>query len=279
MNLELTKMNQIQTIFFLITFPLAVACIKKDDSEYKSCELHHNAPMVLIADSVLYEREDLLLKVVNAHDLGINAEYGWQFADMSNYSVQGGYGYMCSIEESTFLIPKVSFRDEGNYIFTAARNDCGVFTAQKYIKVKALPCPCFDDYSPNSIHVRDSATGLEETSTGIVYTNSLYLVQFVSSEYDLDIDFDYTPQKNSTFYLRNIYPDSLDNTFYDNIYEQARINFIENIYDAQSYRMIAMSEDIYVKRDGNQLTFTLCDVRFKYGNKVKYVSGKFIKNL
>lgn len=257
---------------------LSTACSKEGDG----CKLHKKRPMKLVCPPSVYERSTLHLKVLNVHDLGVNASYGWLFPDMTPYSQTGGYGLDVSIHDADWEVQNITVQDEGNYTFSAADYGCGAFSATQYVKVLPLPIPCADNSIPNTIHIRDSLTDIGNTVPCIVQVHEsdgeLYLT-FKSDPvglYNLVVDFDYLPQRNSTFYLRNFYANSSESEMPFDKFTQASIVFIPPDATYNKYKLIPLTQDIYVTREGNQITLTLCDVLFKSTHDVKYVSAKLV---
>lgn len=266
------------TFKILILFSvLSTACSKEGDS----CEMHKKRPMKLVCPPSVYERSTLILNVLNAHDLGANASYGWLFPDMSPYSQTGGYGLDVNVNAANWTIEAVTVQDEGNYTFTAAKDGCGVFSASQYVKVLPLPVLCAENSMPNTMHVKDSLTGVENPLSchvSVQESDDKLRLTVNSSGFlhRLNIDFDYLPQRSSTFYLRNRYETSSESMIDFDKFTQALITFIPSGAAYYEYKLIPLTEDIHVIREGNQITLVLCDVLFKSTNKIKYVSAKIV---
>jgi hypothetical protein len=238
--------------------------------------------MVLIAPTVVYERASVDLSVKNVPYFNANTQYWWKFPDMSIYGQQSGYGVDVHQSDADFTLTELTMHDKGLYIFTVKDDDCGVFQAKKHIEVLPLPTPCFDDIEPNKLLVRDSATGIESLIDCFVDVfnadNSGIKLSFKGPmfTYDLEVEFPEMPEETSTFYLKNYYENGTDQNIPDNDLTQAYIAFQPSTSTVFDYRLIPLTEDIHFKREGNQITLTLCSVRFKFGSKIKYITAKMV---
>lgn len=270
--------SSVSLLTVLIFF--SVSCSKGN----KSCQLYKKKLMVIDAPSTIYERSELTLNVQNVHDLGINSHYGWLFPDMSPYSTLGGFGLDVSLENSKWSISNVKVQDQGTYTFTASNDECGTFKASKYVEILPLPIPCFNDIEENKLYVLDSASGSQDVVNCTVDLHDGYTQLYLTIEgpmftYDMTVEFDYLPERASTFYLRNFYENGIEAQVPEDELTQASVAFMPSTATATEYKLIPFTEDIYVKRSGNQITLTLCNVRFKSLSGIKYVSTKVVFDL
>jgi hypothetical protein len=241
--------------------------------------------MEINSESFVYERGTIVLNVQNVYEIALNPDHQWIYPnhDPSVSPIYGVNNVYLSNDNTKLTISNATVYNEGNYSFSNS-GDCGVFSVEKHIQVIPLPTPCFDDIAPNQLYVRDSASGAESTVTCSVQLmdaeDDLYFhFNGPMFTYKLTLDFDYLPEKSSTFYLRNYYENASDIDLPDDELRQAFIAFIPSNASPTDYRLLALTEDVHIKRDGNQITVTLCNVRFKSDNDVNYVTAKMIINI
>lgn len=237
--------------------------------------------MIIVAPGSIYERSKLTLLVRNVHSIGTNVDYGWMFPDMSPYSTLGGYGLDVGMKDSIWSINSVKVQDQGTYTFTTSDSECGTFKANKYVEILPLPIPCSNEVEDNKLYVVDSATGIQDVVSFTVDLHDVVYELYLSIEapmftYDLTVEFDYIPERSSTFYLRNFYENGIESQIPEDEFTQASIVFTPSSATATQYKLSPLTEDIYVRRNGNQMTLSLCNVRFKSATSVKYVSTKIV---
>ena len=137
-------------------FLIILSCKKEEESCGENMTL--NAPISV------YEGETINLKPVNA-PVGTNTYYNWELVDMSKYPT----GFTPSEPGPTAII-NASIFDEGEYIFLANPNADGcsnVAKASKYVKVLALPSPCYDNVATNVLEITES-----NSTSGSIYIHA-----------------------------------------------------------------------------------------------------------
>lgn len=231
---------------------------------------------------IVVEGEDIHLKVVNLPiEESLNTYYYWKFANTDGY-----YTFMDDMVEvydaSPVTIHKADIRDNGLYAFSIhSSNDyCPVLTAVKYVKVIPKTCPCYNSipfdtliidksFSPE-IEYRSYVPILDEALTGKDFGIELGMPMF---SYFMKFHFDIPiPDYSSTYTIRNHFQNGTDGLVPDDKILQVDVEFSPD-NEGNVYRVAENQDNLYLKREGNYLIITFCDVLFTH----KTITGRTLK--
>jgi hypothetical protein len=272
---------QPKILLFFCGLQFLTSCIKQPDC---------GKPIFIIAPIEVMEGEDLTLGVKNVLD-GTNTYFYWEFPDMSAYSsTVDGMAEVSDFDPIT--IYKVDFRDEGNYRFKVSpgQDECDTKITSKFIKVIPKVSPCFADFSENTMLLTESFSANPFNLTLTPYVSGDTLNQDLQINlgmtggnnfgYALNFYFDIPkPTHSSTYTMRNYYQNFSDSQIEDDPYIQVEVAFSPNNEGYDAYRLVENTQNIYVKREGNTLIFSFCDVVFTKASsnpdRTISMSGKF----
>ena len=236
--------------------------------------------MVLNGPSTVYEREVIHLTISQVPDISLNTEYWWTIPYMDPLLGQSSYNLEVNQSAANFESYPVTIQDGGLFTFKVV-SECGLNEVQKFVEVLPLPTPCFDNVLENTMVIKDSATGNESVlncSVNVFDSDDEIELTFEGPTFtsSLEVRFNEMPGENSTYYLRNIYGNGAESDIQVNDLTQAYVVFVPSNSSYNDYKLIPLTEDIHFKRDGNQVILTMCGVRFKFGNSIRYVTAKIV---
>jgi hypothetical protein len=176
-------------------------------------------------------------------------------------------------------------KHEGAYSFSFVDPICGDVNLSKYVTVKPLPTPCFDAIAANTMLIKDSATGVETSvacDVSLSGFGSELLLDFEAPSHiqSLTVKFGQTPERSATYYLVNYLQNWQEqNVPVDNETQAYATLVLAEDIGLSVYRLIPLSEDIHVKREGNQITLTLCGVRLRTNTAAVDLTAKIVFEL
>lgn len=259
---------------------------KKDSDKYCAPDLAIYGP------STFVEGEDFTLGPTHLpKEIAENTNYYWKYANMDGYNILTD-GMTSVYDASPITIQSGDIRDQGTYTFRM-RNDgieCSDMIASKEVQMIPKTCPCFDNLPMDTLIVDESfSTGtiyqpftsvLQPDPWGSTFDLQLYLPMFT---YDMQFNFDVpVPDYSSTYSLRNFYQNYYESNVPYDEFIQAYVTFTPSNEGADTYRLVDNQQNVYVKRVGNTLYITFCDLLFTHKlapTKTITVSGKTVVNL
>ena len=241
----------------------------------------------LVAPSSVMEGEDIYLSVTGA-DEAVNNSYYWGLADMSYYSTLVD-GMVEVSGPDPIIIENADLRDNGSYAFRiipGQAGECPKVQSDKIITVIPKVSPCYNTTTENVLFIDESfSSGVINQTFTPTYENiwssgSDFHIGLSMPMFTYAMDFYFyilPPEHSSTYTLRNYYQNASDGSVEDDFFIQAEVYFCPDNEGGNSYRVTENLDNLYVKREGNQLVLTFCDVEFSHitiPSKTVTISGK-----
>ncbi len=269
---------KINCTFFLIFtfFCLVLSCRKKNDCSQN---------MQIIGPDSVNEGEEIQLNIKNPIPEKTNTYYYWNYPDMSHY-----YSLVDNFVEVDYAEPayieKARVTDEGQYTFKVISKECGTVTVSKNIKVIPLVSPCFNSTFDNQLDLTKSNSPIQvfQKFTPILHDNlsDFYIeLKMPMFTYTMNLYFYKSiPVKSSRYLIRNRYQNAFDDQIPKDEDLHVYIDFATASVGYDYYRVDEALNNLYLKREGNQMIISFCDVAFKgkYNDSI-VVSGKVNINL
>lgn len=258
----------------LLALVLLFSCTKK--------EVNCGENYTLNAPGQIVEGETLTLTVAGFNN-EINTYFAYDCPDMTPYTSTGPGGVSGG---ETFTIEDFNVKDVGTYTVTVfpGGDDCESFTLSKTVTMIPKTCPCSDPAQENTLYYSPSYEGqfTEEALTANVYNSS-------SSETSTII---FNGQNTFTVFFGRMLPETSStftvigghNTFWDeNDDDYLDVHFhINGNNHGFDFFGIEEGKEMYLERNGNQLTMQFCDLKvnqYYTGNYAFTLSGKLVVDL
>lgn len=273
----MNSLRHLKTYFYVLILLLSIfnSCSKKNEMCNQNLSIQGSTSVV--------EGEDVTLTPVGYSEYQeVNTYFYWEYPDMSGYN-----NTVSGMEEvydtDPITIEDFDIRDEGDYFFRIAsgNEDCDMAESKHTIDFIPKTSPCFEQlstqyivieesFSPNTIYQTYSPSipdSWDTTKFQVDFSMPLFSY-YLKIEFDIPI-----PDYSSTYKLRN----SLDLTSDDDPIINAHIEFCPDNEPADTYRTDDLQHDLYLKREGNMMYLSFCNVVFTHQSipsKTITISGK-----
>lgn len=215
-----------------------------------------------------------------------NTYFYWEYPDMSDYYITvSGMTEVSSTDPIT--IENADIRDEGDYFFRiySGNEDCDIAMGKHTLDVIPKTSPCFEELSTQYLIIDESFSNdiIYQSYTPILdesWDNSDFEVELSMPmfSYFLRLRFDIPiPDYSSTYKLRNSIISQSESLVDEDPIIHADIRFCPDNVSGDPYRVEDLQSNLYLKRQGNLMYLSFCDVVFThqtYPDRTITVSGK-----